>query len=102
MIAHLTNLSKINYSLFNIAVAITAPIRGSSREKFYHELGLGPLKSRQWYLKLFFRLKKNKHPSYLFDIIPNVLSTWTTRNHNSIHLFNAEVALLRLRKFSPN
>ena len=33
---------------------------------------------------------QNKHPSYLFDIIPKVLSTRTTRNHNNIPLFNVK------------
>ena len=39
---------------------------------------------------LFFKLKRNKHPSYLFDIIPRVLSTRTTRNHNNIPLFDVK------------
>ena len=57
-------------------------IRGSSREKLYQELSLELLKSRCRYLKLclFFKLKKNKHSSYLFDMVPKVLSTQTTRN----------------------
>ena len=38
----------------------------------------------------FSNLKKNKHPSYLFDIIANVLSTYTTRIHNNIPLFNVK------------
>ena len=52
------------------ALAITGDIRGSSREKLYQELGLESLKLRRWYQKLclFFKLKKNKHPSYLFEI----------------------------------
>ena len=77
---------------YNAALAITGAIRGSSREKLYQELGLESLKSRRWYRKLclFFKLKKNKHPSYLFDMIPKVLSTRTTRNHNNIPLFNVK------------
>ena len=43
-----------------------------------------------WKLCLFFKLKRNKHPSYLFDIIPRVLSTRTTRNHNNIPLFDVK------------
>ena len=35
-----------------------------------------------------FKLKKDKHPSYLIDIISKFLSTRTTWNHNSIPLFN--------------
>ena len=43
---------------YNAALAITGAIRGSSREKFYEELGLESLKSQQWYRKLclFFKL----------------------------------------------
>ena len=75
----------------NAAFAITGAIRGSSREKLYQELGLELLKARRWYRKLclFFKLKK-KHPLYFFDIIPKVLSTGTTRNHNDVRLFNVK------------
>ena len=54
-------------------------------------LCLESLKSRRWYINLclLFELKK-KHPPYLFDIIPKVLSTRTTRNHNNIPLFNVK------------
>ena len=71
-------------------------------EKFYEELGLESLKSRQWYRKLclFFKLKKNLHPSYLFDMIPKVLSTRTTRNHNNIPLFNVKHEYFRNSFFS--
>ena len=70
---------KLESVQYNAALAITGAIRGSSREKLYQELGLESLKSRRWYRKLclFF-----KHPSSLFDIIPKVLSTRTTRNRN--------------------
>ena len=44
---------------------------------------------------LVFQTLKNKHPSYLFDIIPKVLSTRTTRNHNNIPLFNVKHEFFR-------
>ena len=81
--------NKLQSVKYNATLAITAAIRGSSRQKLYQELGLESLKSRPWYQKLclFFELKKNKRPSYLFDIIPKVLSpTRMTRNHNNIPL----------------
>ena len=34
---------KIESIQYNAALAITGAIRGTSREKFYHELGLNPL-----------------------------------------------------------
>ena len=69
----------------NAALAITGAIRGSSREKFYQELGLEPLKSRRWYRKLdlFFKLKRNKYPSYLFDMIPITTSPYLMLNMNT-------------------
>ena len=84
--------NKVESVQYNAALTITGAIRGSSREKLYQELGLESLKSRRWYRKLclFFKLKKNKHPSYLFDMIPKVLSTRTTRNYNNIPLFNVK------------
>ena len=104
MIAHLTNLSKnkLESVQYNTALAITGAIRGSSREKLYQELGLESLKLRRWYRKLclFFKLKKNKHPSYLFDMIPKVLSTRTTRNDNN-PLFNVEHECFR-NSFFPS
>ena len=52
-------------------------------------------------MRLFFKLKKNKNPSYLFDIIPKVLSTRTTRNHNNIPLFNVKHEYFR-NSFFPS
>ena len=50
---------------------------------------------------LFFKLKKNKYQSYLFDMIPKVLSTRTTRNHNNIPLFNVKHEYFR-NSFFPS
>ena len=83
---------KLGSVQYNAALTITGAIRGSSREKLYQELGLESLKSRRWYRKLclFFKFKKNKHSSYLFDLIPKVLSTGTTRDYNNIPLFHVK------------
>ena len=95
--------NKLESVQYNAALAITGAIGGSSREKLYQELGLESLKSWQWYRKLclFFNLKKNKQPSYLFDIIPKVLTTWTTRNHKNIPLFNVKHEYFR-NSFFPS
>ena len=84
--------NKLDSVQYNAALAITRAIIGSSRVKLYQELGLESLKSRRWYRKLwvFFKLKENKYPSYLFDMNPKVLPTLTTRNHNNIPLFNVK------------
>ena len=95
--------NKLESVQYDAALAITGAIRGSSRKKLYQELGLESLKSRRWYrkLSLFFKLKKSKYPSYLFDIIPKVLSTRTTRNHNNIPFFNVKHEYLR-NSFFPS
>ena len=49
---------------------------------------------------VFFKLKKNKHPSYLFDMIPKFLSTRTTRNYNNIPLFNVKHEYFQNSSFS--
>ena len=88
---------------YNATLAIMGAIRGCSREKLYKGLGLESLKLRWWYRKLclFFKLGKNKHPSYLFDMIPKVLSTRTTRNYNNIPLFNVKHEYFR-NSFFPS
>ena len=63
------------------------------KKKTYRELGLEMLKSGQGYQNSCwcFKLQKNEHCSYLFDdIIPKVLLTRISRNHNNISLFNVK------------
>ena len=43
---------KIESVQYNSALAITGAIRGTSKEKIYHELGLESLEKRRWYGKL--------------------------------------------------
>ena len=92
MIVHLTNLPK---NLFNIM----SHQQLQELSEVYQELGLESLKSRRWYRKLclFFKSKKK----YSFDIIPKVLSTRTTKNHNSILLFNVKHEYFRNFFFHP-
>ena len=51
---------------YNAALAITGTIRGSSREKFYQELGLESLQQRRWYRKLC-QNNKSQSPKYLLN-----------------------------------
>ena len=39
---------------YNVALAITGAIHGSSRDKFYQELGFESLHDRRWFRKLCF------------------------------------------------
>ena len=41
----------------NVSLALTKAIRGTFREKLYHELGFESLESRSWYHKLYYFYK---------------------------------------------
>ena len=57
---------------YNAALAITGAIKGSSRERLYHELGLESLSDRRWYRRLtyFFKIVSLKSPTYLSHLLP--------------------------------
>ena len=63
---------KLESIQYNACLAITGAIRGTTKEKFYQELGLESLQLRLWYRKLgmFNNIYKNKSPQYLFELIP--------------------------------
>ena len=80
---------KLESTQCNACLAIIGAIRGSSREKLYHELGFESLQQRRWYKKLccFYKIFKTESPRYLFNIIPTRNPFYITRNHTNIPLF---------------
>ena len=83
---------KIESVQYNLALAITGAIRGISKEKIYHELGLESLEKRRWYRKLccFYKIVRSQSPQYLFNIIPTFVRPYNTRNANNIPLFKVK------------
>ena len=69
-----------------------AAIRGTSREKIYQELGLESLQLRRWYRKLclFYKVFKNEHPKYLFNLIFVRSTLYATRTVGSIPLIKTK------------
>ena len=70
---------------YNACLAITRTITGTSTEKIYQELGLESFKSRRWFRKLchFYKIFREKSPSYLFSLIPDFNRVHNTRlSHN--------------------
>ena len=65
--------AKIESIQYNAAIAITGAIRSTASEKLYQELRLESLRSREWLRKpcLFYKIYKNKSPSYLCNLIPD-------------------------------
>ena len=62
---------KLEAVQYNVCLAITGAIRGTSRERLYRELGLETLNNRRWSRKLFFfhKIIKGFSPSYLQKIL---------------------------------
>ena len=83
---------KIESVQYNSALAITGAIRGTSKEKIYHELGLESLEKRRWYRKLrcFYKIFRSQSPQYLFNIIPTSVRPYNTRNTNNIPQFKVK------------
>ena len=65
--------NKIEMVQYNVALAITGAIRGTSQTKLYKELGLESLKLRRWMRRfcMFYKIKTLKIPEYLYYLIPN-------------------------------
>ena len=90
---------KLESIQYNAALAITGPIRGSSRETLYQELGLESLKQRRWFRRLcyFFKITKNQSPKYLFVKISTTRAVYRARNNiDNIPRFNVKHTFLRI------
>ena len=83
---------KLESIQYNACLALSGAIRGSSREKLYHELGLESLQCRRWYRKLclFYKIFKEKKPAYLFNLIPSKNSNYNNRNTDKITPFHTK------------
>ena len=81
---------RIESMQYNAAIAITGAIRGTSSEKLYQELGLESLRSRRWLRKLciFYKIYKNKSPSYLHNLIPERVKFCSTQSSQIDNISN--------------
>ena len=63
---------KIETVQYNVALAITGAIIGTSKEKLYQELGLESLKDGGWLRQMsyLYKIISTKLPSYLYELIP--------------------------------
>ena len=62
---------------YNVALAITGAIKGSSLEKLYQDLGLEYLYRRRWarILCLLYKAFSTIEPSYIYDLLPPMRSS---------------------------
>ena len=78
---------------YNAALTITGAIRGSSREKLYHELGLESLPDRRWYRKLcfYYKITHNDCPLCLTEFVPIVKSSsYSLSSNQSLYYSRTE------------
>ena len=74
---------------YNAYLALTGAIRGTSKEKFYEELGLESLQQHRLYRKLycFYKFYKNELSQYLFKLIPVRSSAYSSRSMQNLPFF---------------
>ena len=72
------------------AIAISGAIRGTFSEKLYQELDLESPRSRKWLRKLclYCKLYMNKSPSYLYNLIPDRVTLYSTRSSQIDNISN--------------
>ena len=82
---------------YNSCLALTGTIKGTSKEKFYEELGLESLQHHRLYRKLsyFYKFYKNELPQYLFKLIPVRSSEYSTRNMQNDPFFKTRYNFLK-------
>ena len=95
--------NKLESVQYNPCLAMTGVVRGTSREKLYHELGLESLQLRRWCrnLCLFYYISKNQHSQYLFNLVPVRYSLYNTRNISNLPFFNAGHSIFK-NSFFPS
>ena len=83
---------KTEFAQYNSALSITGAIKGTSKKKLYHELGLESLEKRRWYRKrcLFYKIFRNQISEYLFNIISTSVRSYNTKNANNIPQFKVK------------
>ena len=106
--------AKIESIQYNACLATTGVNRGLSREKIYQELGLESLQFCRCYrqLCLFYKVFKNEHPKYLFNLIPVRSTPYATRTVGNIPLIKTKhnffknsffpSAIIEWNNFDPN
>ena len=94
---------KLESIQYNACLVLSGAIRGSSREKLYHELGLESLQCRRWYWKLclYYKIFKENKPVYLSNLIPTKKSNYSTRNTDKITPFHPKHNFFKKIFFHP-
>ena len=76
-------------------MAVTGAIKGTSQLKIYNELGFESLKFRKWFRQLFvfYKIKTNQIPKYLYELLPTESHTYSTRNTENVETYHCRTDL---------
>ena len=82
-------------------MAITGAIKGTSQFKIYNKLGFESLKFRKWFSQLFvfYKIKTNQIPKYLYELLPTESHTYNARNIEMLKTTIAELMYLNTLSF---
>ena len=94
---------KLESVQYNACLALSGAIRGSSREKLYHELGSESLQRRRWYWKLclFYNIFKENKPVYLFNLIPKKVQIIIPEIQTKLLYFILNITFSKILFFHP-
>ena len=81
-------INKVESVQYNAALAITGAIKGTNKERMYHELGFESLADGRWFRKMytFWKIVKGICPTYLQNYLPVIQHS---RNPTRQNLFSA-------------
>ena len=101
MINNKSLCQKIDTVQYNVALAITSAIKGTSKIKLYNELGIESLEFRRWCrkLSLFYKIKKTGLPEYLFNTIPQSNHQYNTRSIEDVTTFYCRIDAFKYSYF---
>ena len=93
--------NKLESIQYNVALAITGAIRGTSKVKLNKELGLEFLESRRWFRRLctLYKIKTYKIPPYLAQLLPKGTHPYNTRNSDDITTFQSRTETFKFSFF---
>ena len=92
------NMEKLEQSQYSAAIAITGAWKGTSREKYYDELGWESLNLRRWsrHLILFYKILNNITPDYTRHPIPQLkMVPYSLRKEDVVGQIRARTSKLK-------
>ena len=83
---------KLDSIQYNVCLPLTGAIRGTTKEKFYQEMGLESLRDRRWWRKfyLFYKVLENENSKYFFSLGTIRRSFYSTQNIHNIPFLNTK------------